>query len=120
MEKIKKIRELFISSDEHASRTAGLLQLALDELAQQHNGTMVGQKQHTDYQALFQSSCFPHQMCEETEVLRAVLELYQGVGRWGTSADAVKRYTGTDPYFHRGCGPLQHAITKIRFGIIMV
>lgn len=83
MEKIQTIRKLFIASGEHASQLTELLKSALDELKQQHNGTIVGQKQETDYQALFRRSSFPLQISEESKALKDILHLYQGVGLWG-------------------------------------
>lgn len=83
MENIETIRKLFISSDENASQTTNLLEFALNELKQQHNGTIIGQDYETDYEHLFQSSNFPQNMTEESETIRSILELYQGVGLWG-------------------------------------
>jgi L-2,4-diaminobutyrate decarboxylase len=83
MERIQTIRKLFISSDEQVSQITGLLEQALEQLKQQHHGTMVGQKQNTDYRTLFRSSNFPSQIREEAETLEAILKLYQGVGLWG-------------------------------------
>lgn len=83
MERIETIRKLFISSDENVSQITNLLELALSELQQQHNGTIVGQNYQTDYVQLFQNSHFPQQMKEEADTLREILKLYQGVGRWG-------------------------------------
>ncbi len=83
MERIETIRKLFISSDENVSQTTNLLEFALNELKQQHNGTVIGQNYETDYEDLFQTSNFPQQMKEESDTLRDILKLYQGVGRWG-------------------------------------
>ncbi len=83
MERIQTVRKLFIKSDENVFQITNLLYQALDELKKQHHGTIIGKKQPIDYQALFRNSQFPQQMQEETEVLKAILDLYQGVGLWG-------------------------------------
>jgi len=83
MEKIQTIRKLFIASDEHVSQTTELLEMALNELRKQHNGTIIGTKPEVDYQQVFQQSRFPQHMQGEAETLKAILALYQGVGLWG-------------------------------------
>ena len=82
MTTIQDVRGLFTDEKGFDHKVLTFLKDYLTQIDAKKNGTMVGRQKDTDYRALIREARFHSQMLPETDVIKRIVALYEGVPLW--------------------------------------
>jgi glutamate/tyrosine decarboxylase-like PLP-dependent enzyme len=82
MRTIDKIRTLFAAPKGDEQKIIRSISKFFEEIDAKKKGTLIGRRRKVDYAKLFQEASFPATMLSEDDVVRRIVQLYDGVILW--------------------------------------
>lgn len=82
MKHIEKIRALFTSSSSYEEKIIRLLESFFHAIHERKNDSIIGQKEHVNYQELKENVTMPKRIGNEPDVIKEIAQLYSGLILW--------------------------------------